>query len=126
VAVSAETGEEAWRYGISGQASVAVSNGLVIAGSDDGGLHAIDLATGQPKWLFPTGSPVLSSPVIVGNTVFAASGLNLYAIDLTNGAGIWRFSTTDTIEASAAIANGQIYIGSRDGFLYAISGQNDD
>jgi outer membrane protein assembly factor BamB len=122
VALSADEGTEVWRYGISGQSSVAISDGLVIAGSDDGGIHAIDLATGQPAWLFPTGSPVLSSPVIVGSTIFAASGLNLYAINLTDGAGLWRFSTTDTIEASPAIANGQIYLGSRDGFLYAISG----
>lgn len=122
VALNDETGEEVWRYGISGQSSVAVSNGTVVAGSDDGGIHAIDLATGQPKWLFPTGSPVLSSPVIVGNTIFAASGLNLYSIDLETGAGLWRFSTTDTIEASPAVANGEIYIGSRDGFLYAIGG----
>ncbi|MGH2547870.1 MAG: PQQ-binding-like beta-propeller repeat protein [Thermomicrobiales bacterium] len=43
-------------------------------------------------------------------------------MDLESGTGLWRFSTTDTIEASPAIANGIIYIGSRDGFLYAISG----
>jgi outer membrane protein assembly factor BamB len=122
VALTADEGTELWRYGISGQSSVAIGGGLVIAGSDDGGIHAIDLATGQPEWLFPTGSPVISSPVIVGGTIFAASGLNLYAVNLTDGTGLWRFSTTDTIEASPAVANGQIYIGSRDGFLYAISG----
>ena len=105
---------------------MAISQGIVLAGSDDGGLHAIRLDDGQPVWLFPTGSEILSSPVVVGNTVYIAGGLNLYAIDLPTGAGIWRFSTTDVIEASPAIANEQIYLGSRDGFLYAISGSGND
>jgi len=59
---------------------------------------------------------------VVGNVVYAASGFNLYSIDLESGSGIWRFSATDTIEASPSIANSQIYIGSLDGFLYAIGG----
>jgi outer membrane protein assembly factor BamB len=125
IALDIRDGKERWRYGISGRSSVAISQGIVLAGSDDGGVHAIRLEDGQPVWLFPTGSEVLSSPVVVGNTVFIASGLNLYAIDLQTGAGIWRFSTTDVIEASPAIANEQIYLGSRDGFLYAIGGSGE-
>jgi outer membrane protein assembly factor BamB len=122
IALDARNGEEQWRYSVSGRSSVAISQGIVLAGSDDGGVHAISLETGEPLWLFPTGSEVLSSPVVVGSVAYVASGLNLYAIDLTTGAGIWRFSTTDVIESSPAIANEQIYLGSRDGFLYAIGG----
>ena len=68
-------------------------------------------------WLFPTGSAIVSSPVVVGEIVYIASGLNLYAIDLKTGTGVWRFSTTDAIDASPAVANEMLYIGSRDGFL---------
>jgi len=125
IALDIKNGHERWRYGVSGRSSVAISQGIVLAGSDDGGVHAIRLEDGQPVWLFPTGSEVLSSPVVVGSTAYVASGLNLYAIDLQSGAGIWRFSTTDVIEASPAIANEQIYLGSRDGFLYAIGGSGE-
>jgi outer membrane protein assembly factor BamB len=122
IALQAETGKTIWTYNVSGRSSVAISQGMVLFGGDDGGLHAISLVDGSPIWLFPTGGPLVSSPVVVGDTVYIASGLNLYAIELATGAGIWRFSTTDAIESSPAVANERIYIGSRDGFLYAIGG----
>ena len=102
---------------------MAVSQGTVLIGGVDGGLHALSLEDGTPQWLFATGGAVTSSPVVVENTVYIASGLNLYALDLDTGAGQWRFSTTDVIDASPAIANGLLYIGSRDGFLYAVGGE---
>ena len=86
------------------------------------GVHALDLASGEQRWLSPTGNPVTSSPVVVGKLVYIASGLNLYGLDITTGQSQWRFSATDTISASPAIANSQIYIGSQDGFMYAIGG----
>jgi outer membrane protein assembly factor BamB len=124
IALDATNGKTIWTYNLSGRASVAVSQRIVLIGGEDGGLHALAFDDGSPIWLFPTGSPIVSSPVVVGDQVFIASGLNLYAIDLHTGTGLWRFSTTDTIEASPAIANETIYIGSRDGFLYAIGGSD--
>ena len=35
---------------------------------------------------------------------------------------LWRFQTGDWIEAAPAIIDGVIYVGSDDGFLYAIGG----
>jgi outer membrane protein assembly factor BamB len=122
IALQTENGKTIWSYNVSGRSSVAISQGTVLLGGDDGGLHAISLDDGSPQWLFPTGGPVVSSPVVVGEIVYIASGLNLYAIDLPTGTGVWRFSTTDAIDASPAIANEMLYVGSRDGFLYAIAG----
>ena len=121
-ALNIADGKLLWTYGVAGASSAAISGNLVIVGGDDGGVHALDLESGEQRWLAPTGNPVTSSPVIVGDLVYIASGLNLYGLDLTTGQSQWRFSATDTISASPAIANSQIYIGSQDGFLYAIGG----
>ncbi len=123
-ALRTDNGKTIWEYNVSGKSSVAISNGVVLLGGEDGGLHAVSLEDGTPRWLFATGGSLASSPVIVESTVYIASGLNLYAIDLETGAGIWRFSTTDVIDASPAIANELLYLGSRDGFLYAIGGSD--
>ena len=122
-ALRTDNGKTLWQYNVSGRASVAVSQETVLIGGVDGGLHALSLEDGTPQWLFATGGAVTSSPVVVENTVYIASGLNLYALDLDTGAGRWRFSTTDVIDSSPAIANGLLYIGSRDGFLYAVGGE---
>ncbi|MCC6705663.1 MAG: PQQ-binding-like beta-propeller repeat protein [Thermomicrobiales bacterium] len=121
-ALQTENGKTIWEYNVSGRASVAISQGTVLIGGEDGGLHALSLEDGTPRWLFPTGAVFSSSPVVVGETVYIAGGLNLYAIDLETGAGQWRFSMTDVIDASPAVANGMLYLGSRDGFMYAIGG----
>src|SRR6185369_14708160 len=46
------------------------------------------------KWRFKTGGRVISSPAIVGNTVYAGSADGkLYAVDLASGAEKWKFAT---------------------------------
>lgn len=122
IALNTADGKVKWTYGVAGASSAAITGNLVIVGGDDGGVHALDLDAGTQRWLAPTGNPVTSSPVVVGELVYIASGLNLYGLDITTGQSQWRFSATDTISASPAIANSQIYIGSQDGFLYAIGG----
>src|SRR5439155_10234204 len=48
-------------------ASAAVTDTLVIAGSRDKRVHALDRQTGKEAWSFETKNRVDSSPVIVGN-----------------------------------------------------------
>ena len=123
-AIEADTGELIWENEARDWRSTrSLTIGDGIAAWWDDSLHVLSLEDGTPQWLFATGGAVTSSPVVVENTVYIASGLNLYALDLDTGAGRWRFSTTDVIDSSPAIANGLLYIGSRDGFLYAVGGE---
>ena len=39
-----------------------------------------------------------------------------------NPATVWRFSIGGTVISSPAVVNGVVYVGSQDGYLYAISG----
>jgi outer membrane protein assembly factor BamB len=117
-----ETGDELWRAAIGGESAPALTGQLVLVGSAENGLYALDAATGERRWLFPTGSPVLTAPAIAGETVFVSSGSTLYAIDLETGEAAWSYPAGDRILTSPAVVDGVVYFGSRDGFLYAITG----
>jgi outer membrane protein assembly factor BamB len=121
-AIDAKTGKKKWQYSVGGESSPAVVNGVVYVGSDDGGLYALDAATGAPKWLFPTGAAIDSSPSVAGTTVYVASGRGLYAVNANTGTNQWSFVMSATIESSPTVVDGNVFAGTRDGFLYAVTG----
>ncbi len=74
-----------------------------------------------------------SSPALAGGKLYVGSADGtLYALDPASGREIWRFDTEGhalesgkfgfdrrTIQSSPAVADGRVFVGSRDGFLYA-------
>ena len=146
-AVDAATGRQVWKHATRGPvpATPAVSGDTVYVGSYDGHFYALNAGTGALRWKFTTGgerhfeakglhgmTPMgqtffdlydlyLSSPVVVGDSVFFGSGDgNLYALDRRNGALRWKFGTGDVVHASPAYADGVLYFGSWDSYFYAV------
>ena len=115
--------------------SPAIEGGVVVFGSQDGHVYALDAATGRQRWRFRTGGRVYASPAIAGQAVYAADQAGaVYAIALTSGRQLWRFETEGTrlnsadwgydrttVQSSPAVVGGAVYVGARDGFLYAIN-----
>ena len=63
----------------------------------------------------------LSSPVVVGASVYFGSGDgNVYALDAGSGALLWKFQTGDVVHASPAYADGLLFFGSWDSWFYAV------
>ena len=109
--------------------SPVVWNGTVYFGSGDGGVYALDSATGDLRWKFQTGDVVHSSPAVSDGVLFVGSwDRNLYALDARTGVEKWRFQTGDDpvihnhigIQSSPAVAGGLVYFGCRDGHVYAV------
>ena len=114
--------------------SPAWSDGLVVFGSGDGQVYAVDDGSGAVRWRFGTGGRVRSSPAIANGRVYVGSmDGTLYALRLEDGRELWRFDTEGhglrsgdfgfdrrTIQSSPAVADGRVFVGSRDGFLYAV------
>jgi outer membrane protein assembly factor BamB len=97
---------------------------LVVVGSDDQGLYGFDAADGSSRWLLPTGGAIRSSPAIVGDEVYAASGRSIYAVAAADGAPRWSFPTGGEVSSSPAVVDGVLFVGGHDGFLYAVGGDD--
>jgi outer membrane protein assembly factor BamB len=105
--------------------------GLIFVAADSGDLLAVDTDTGVVVWTDFVGVNAWSSPLIVDNTLLIVTNcLNedrtLRAYDLTDPLApeeMWdaTLTTGGCIEATPAVWNGQIFVGSRDGFMYAFS-----
>ncbi|MCC6790232.1 MAG: PQQ-binding-like beta-propeller repeat protein [Thermomicrobiales bacterium] len=112
-----------WQYDAGGEASPVVAGGKVYVAAADGGLYAFDAVDGgAPIWLFPTGAKITSSPAYAEGVLYVASGKTLYAVDSATGAELWRMSVGYVINTSPVVINGFIFIGGKDGYLDAITG----
>lgn len=113
-----------WTFETAGpiRSSPAIFGKLVLVGSDDHNLYAVDATTGTRPWRFPTDGPISSSPALdPGNIAYVGSeDGNLYALTGLHGEERWRFSTQGLVQSSPAVVDGVAYVGSTDGRLYAI------
>ena len=75
----------------------------------------------QLKWKFQTKGLVVSSPALVGDTLYIGSADHrLYAINAATGALKWEFKTGSGVASSPAVANGVVYFLSYDSNFYAV------
>lgn len=126
-----EWGQEGWDYFTS---SPVIASGLIVIGSGDGNVYALDADSGNERWRLETGGRVRATPAVAGGVVSVGSADGvLYAVDLETGDVKWRFATEGashrseefgfdrkTIQSSPALALGAVLFGSRDGKFYAV------
>jgi eukaryotic-like serine/threonine-protein kinase len=137
---SVKTGADAplaWGYesGDFFTSSPTVFDGRVLFGGGDGFLYAVESATGRELWKVKTGGRIRSTPAVDVGTVFIGSfDGSLYAVELESGRLKWRYETEGaklnsgdfgydrkSIQSSPAVADGTVFFGARDGFLYAVN-----
>jgi outer membrane protein assembly factor BamB len=104
-------------------------DGLIFVPTDSGELLGIDTDTGETVWTESVGVNAWSSPAVIGDTLVIAvdcfsdqSGLRAYDItDPLAPRELWTrpLATGGCLESTPAVWNGDIFIGSRDGFMYA-------
>lgn len=101
--------------------SAAVTEKLVIAGSRDRNVHAVNRLSGEVAWTFAANGRVDSSPVIVGERVyFGATGGSLHVLDLKTGKEVQSLDLGQGIVASAAVSRNCLVIGTTDGLLVCL------
>jgi eukaryotic-like serine/threonine-protein kinase len=114
--------------------SPTVANNLVLFGGGDGLLYGVSARTGSVLWRARTGGRIRSAPAVVDKRAYVGSfDGSVYAFDVATGKQIWRYDTEGaklksgdygfdrrSIQSSPSVSNGVVYVGARDGFLYAI------
>jgi len=133
-ALDAADGDELWTVETGGpvRSAPAAADGRVYVGSDDGTVYAFDAADGSIDWTFGTDDAVRAAPAVAGGTVYVGSWDNtVYALDAADGSEEWTFETLAEVDAAAAVVTddqpdpgappeGVVYVGSRDGLVYAL------
>jgi outer membrane protein assembly factor BamB len=103
--------------------SAAVSDDLVVIGSRDDKIWAIDRKTGRARWDFLTDHKVDGSAVIVGERIFIGSfDKKFYVLNL-KGEKVAEFELDGAIMGSPAVAGGCVVIGTEKGTVYCFGGK---
>ncbi len=116
--------EGAWTYrdprrGQPIYSAAAVDKDIVVYGSQGKHVYALHPQSGELIWKLPLRSGIDSSPVIVGNRVFIATGRGrLYALDKATGAERFAYDAGGGFVASPAVASSRLVLGNVDGTLY--------
>ena len=110
--------------GISYAAPTIAPNGTIYVGTDGGAVYALN-ADGSQKWTFSTpvsGDPVYTAPALdaAGNLYFGTLDGNFYSVS-SAGRLLWSYAVGDGVTSAPALANGAVYFGGYDGYLYALT-----
>jgi outer membrane protein assembly factor BamB len=111
-----------------------VAGTTVVFGAGDGYVYSVDAATGRVRWRTRTDGRIRGTPAISDGAVFIGSfDGRVYALELSSGTLRWRYDTDGaalksgdfgfdrrSIQSSPAVSNGVVFIGARDGFVYAL------
>ncbi|HET9046373.1 MAG TPA: PQQ-binding-like beta-propeller repeat protein, partial [Casimicrobiaceae bacterium] len=126
------TGEEVWRYDL-GDSRVSrilghpavfdwdwqapkpvVTGGVVYVGSGDGGVHAVDAATGSARWRTSVPGRVRTSAAVDASRVIAASTSGrLHALDRSTGKELWTHDTGAHADTAPVLFDGKVVVGNR-------------
>jgi outer membrane protein assembly factor BamB len=123
-ALNMTTGEKLWNYTVSQivRSALAVADGTVYFGSENGILYALDAATGALKWTYPTGNTIARShPSVANGIVYIGSYTGyVYAINAATGQEVWKYDTGDKVRGCPAVVDGTVYVGSASDTMYAL------
>jgi outer membrane protein assembly factor BamB len=111
------------KLGASIRGNLTAGKDYVLAVTTDGALYRID-RRGAVVWKTNIGAGVASSPARdekLDLVVCGAKDRGVHAFSLASGARKWRFAADSAVDGSAACGGDAIYVGSRNGTLYALS-----
>ncbi len=131
IALNAETGDTEWEHEAEDAVltAIAVQDNSVFFGSRDGYVYSLGAIDGKLNWKTDIGGPVVSSPAVTLEVVYAAAKNGyIYALSADSGEMQWEFDTRIVrrnieLYSSPAVANGLLYIGSSDRYIFCLGGE---
>jgi eukaryotic-like serine/threonine-protein kinase len=120
-ALNADTGAPLWSYiNQASYSAPAVANGVGYFGSYDNYVYALNATSGALLWKRPEDST--NSPTVANGVVYVLSSCNVDALNADTGKLLWTYEAGCHwgIQGAPAVANGEVYFGSDDGYLYAL------
>lgn len=103
--------------------SAAVTESLIVAGSRDKKVYALDRKTGKEVWSLTTEGMVDASPVVVGQRVYVgclSNGGEFYVLDLKTGKKLQVLELDSAVSGSVAVAGDRLLVGTEKGTVYCL------
>jgi outer membrane protein assembly factor BamB len=112
------TGQVRWTADTGGPllfSAPSVAGGKVYVGAFDtetlqGVLRGFDATTGERLWTATTFGAIQGAPVVVGNTIYVASGFGIQAFDAATGATLWGVVLPSNAPTTPAVVDGVVYV----------------
>jgi outer membrane protein assembly factor BamB len=123
VALDAHTGKAVWKRKLGAVfSSPALASGLVLVGSDDERLHAVDPGKGEVVWSRPLSGRVRATPAVLGERAVVADFKGrVAAVNVKDGSVLWTRDLPQAVYSSAALTPALAIVGCHDGHVYALS-----
>ncbi len=107
-------------------ATPAIYQDLIVAATHSGRIMGIGKDKADMRWTMELGEKTWQSPVVVDGVLIqgdCSGKLRGYDIKDTRAAPkkVWEIQLPGCIESTPAVWNGRIYVGTRDGYFYALS-----
>ena len=131
--ISAETGKSIWRKSLKKvniTAGMGIGGGLVLFGTDEGVVYALNQSDGSVAWQKQLSSEILASPVIENDIVVARTGDGkVVGMASYDGEVIWTISRqlpklTLRGDSRPLLYGGVVFTGFSDGTLAALEAKN--
>lgn len=115
-------GKTAWKAKLQAVfSSPALCGERVVVGSDDGSVHAIDLATGSVAWSAVVGGKVRGTPAATADAVYVGDfGGRLSALKAADGTRLWSAELGAALYSSPAVGEDVVVLGANDGSLHGV------
>jgi outer membrane protein assembly factor BamB len=102
------------------RSSPASDGNVIIFGSDDGVVWALDRRSGLPRWKVETGASIFAAPVVMNGRVLIANVEGkVVCLSVDDGTILWKKETGVPVYAPAAASGTVFYLGASDGTLRA-------
>jgi len=119
-----QNGKRRWEFRADAQfhASPALSQGILIAASDNGKIYGLEAASGKKLWEFDCVEPVLATPAIHQNRVYIGTAReNVLALNLQDGALLWKNKIGVKVTHSPAVNDSLVVFSCGDGRVRAFN-----
>ncbi|MEE8522696.1 MAG: PQQ-binding-like beta-propeller repeat protein [Thermoanaerobaculia bacterium] len=120
-ALTLDGGSVKWKYetGDEIKSSPLVFDGSVYFGDELGRFHAVDAATGKPRWTIEVDASVTGSANLspAGCLLFGSYDNFLYCVSPADGKVRWKVETEGYVHGTPAVADGKAVSSGCDGYL---------
>ena len=96
----------------------AIAGELVIYGTQDGLVTALDASTGEVAWLYHARDKVVGRPLFHdGRLYIGTNDKEVHALDVSTGKLLMKFEAIGAVRGGIAVSGDRIYFGTYDGFI---------